>query len=179
MINQKKQVLVQNIQDLLAKHQNFALVKIDKSTHQTLESLRKNLKKSQAEFKVVKNSLLEKSIRKNAAEDKVFAKITNLFFPLRNNSALLLLDKNWSDGLRAFFQFIQSEPTLTFKFGILDNNTYATEELLEIAKLPNSDELMARVIGQFKSPTARLISSLKFNFSKMVFILRTKSKQNN
>ena len=52
MANLKKLALGQKVQDLLAKYQNFALIKIDRTSHQTLESLRKELKKNQANFKV-------------------------------------------------------------------------------------------------------------------------------
>ena len=57
MVAQKKIDFVQKIQVLLTKNQNFALVKIDKTTHRKLEDLRKELKKSGARFKVIKNSL--------------------------------------------------------------------------------------------------------------------------
>ncbi|OGK40332.1 50S ribosomal protein L10 [Candidatus Roizmanbacteria bacterium RIFCSPLOWO2_01_FULL_37_12] len=177
MVNEKKLALGQKIQDLLSKYQNFVLIKIDKTSHQTLENLRKELKKSQANLKVIKNSLLEKTINKLSKKNKVLAEIEKTFFPLRDTSALLLLEKEWSTGLASFYQFIKKEVSLSFKFGLLDNLTYPSERLVQIAQLPPKNQLVANLVGSFKAPTSRLVHSMKFNVAKLVYILKEKSKK--
>src|SRR3989338_5460617 len=114
MLAQKKVDIVQKIQDLLTKNQNFALVKIEKTTHQKLEDLRKELKKSGARFKVIKNSLFEKSLNKLASSRKNLASLTKSFFPMNETNAILLLDQQWSNALSAFYQFSKKEPSLSF-----------------------------------------------------------------
>src|SRR3989344_2826665 len=107
MANQKKLALNEKVQDLLSKYQNFALIKIDRTSHQTLENLRKELKKNQANFKVVKNTLFEKTLNKLSKNNKIYAEIKKTFFPLKETSALLLLEKDWNKGLSSFYQFIK------------------------------------------------------------------------
>lgn len=179
MTNTKKLALGGKIQELLTKYQNFALVKIDKTSHQTLEKLRKELKKDQANFKVVKNTLFEKTIAKLAKGNKSYEELKKNFFPVKETSALLLFEKNWDSGLKTFYEFIKKETSLSFKFGILDNQSYPNEEILKIAKLPAKNQLMANLIGSFKSPSYRLVNSLKFNVTKLIYILKEKSKQAN
>ena len=179
MASKKKLILVQQIQDLLTKYQNFALIKIDKTNHQTLESLRKELKKNQAKFKVVKNTLFEKSIDKLTPTHKIFTNLKKSFFPLRETSALLFLEKQWSRGLKTFYQFIKKETSLSFKFGLLDGQTYADSEILKIAQLPEKEQLLANLIRTFKSPATRAVYSIKFNLNKLVYILNAKSKKIN
>ncbi len=179
MANTKKLALGQKIQDLLSQYQNFALIKIDKTSHQKLEELRKELKKNQSSFKVVKNTLFEKTINKLTKDNKSMFELAKSFFPLKETSALLLLEKEWNNGLSAFYQFIKKETSLTFKFGQLDQKSYPGEELLKIAQLPSKDQLLANLIGSFKSPSYRLVNSMKFNISKLVYILKEKSKKAN
>ncbi|OGK08641.1 50S ribosomal protein L10 [Candidatus Roizmanbacteria bacterium RIFCSPHIGHO2_01_FULL_35_10] len=179
MANLKKLALGQKVQDLLAKYQNFALIKIDRTSHQTLESLRKELKKNQANFKVVKNTLFEKTLNKLSKNNKVYEEIKKSFFPLKETSALLLLRKEWNSGLTAFYQFLKKEVSLSFKFGHLDDKSYGHEDLLKIAQLPPRNQLLANLIGNFKTPSSRLVHSMKFNITKLVYILKEKAKKSN
>ena len=179
MVNENKQVLRQKVQDLLIKYQNFALVKIDNTTHQTLEKLRKELQKNQASFKVIKNTLFEKTVDKLSEKNKIYSELKKTFLPLKETSALLLLEKEWNKGLSLFYQFIKKETSLSFKFGLLDNQAYPNEKLLQIAQLPSKNQLIANLIGSFNSPTSNLVHSLKFNLTRLIFVLKEKSKNSN
>lgn len=176
MVQQKKLDLVGKLVNLLDKNNNFVLIKLENPKHQSLENLRKELKKTKATFNVTKNTLFEKTINRLSSGRKNFAEIKKSFFPLKETSALLVLSENWSDGLRTFYNFIKTEKTLSFKFGILDGKTYKNTDLLNIAQLPGRDELMAKILGSFKSPTSRVVYAMKFNINKFVYILKQKAK---
>lgn len=179
MVSKQKQSAVESFVKKLQKNSNFALIKFDKTTHQALETLRKALKKEQSSFNVIKNTLFEKAINKLSLQNKSLKELKSKFFPLRETSALLSLDMDWSKGLNAFYQFIQKEKTLDFKFGILDNQGYDAATLLAIAKLPGKDQLMARIIGSMKIPMNKLVYALKYNTNRFVYVLGQKSKQAN
>jgi len=176
MVSTQKQGSVHTYIEKLQKNTNFALVRFDKTTHQSLESLRKILKKELSSFEVVKNTLFEKAVNKLALQNKKLKELKKKFFPLKETSALLSLGSDWSKGLSAFYQFAQKEKTLGFKFGILDNEGYNESNLTHIAQLPGKDVIMAKIIGSMKSPTAKLVYSLKYNTQKFVYILNQKSK---
>jgi len=176
MTNSQKLGTVDSFIEKLQKNSNFALIKFDKTTHQSLEALRKALKKEQSSFEVVKNTLFEKAINKLALKNKNLKDIRKNFFPLKETSALLLLGAEWNKGLNAFYQFVQKEKTLSFKFGILDSQNYDETRLTYIAQLPGKDQLMAKIIGSMKNPMSKLVYALKFNTNKFVYILSQKSK---
>ncbi len=175
MLQQKKIGIVQKNIDLLSKNHNFVFIRLITPTHQALETLRKELKKSQSKFSVTKNTLFEKTINKLSTTNNLYSSIKKSFFPLKDPSALLVLSVDWSQGLSAFYQFIKKEKTLSFKFGVLDGKTYKDSELLIIAQLPPKDQLIANIIGSFKSPSSRLVYSMKFNLNKLVYLLKNKS----
>lgn len=179
MVSTKKISLVEKIQDLLAKNSNFVLLKIDKTNHQTLEGLRKQLKKTSSLFKVIKNTLLEKTINKLSHADKNFKELKKNFLPLSETNALLLLQKDWYNGLKVSYQFLKKELSLSYKFGLLDSQLYAGKDISNFAQLPSREQLITNIIGTFKSPASHLVYSLQFNLTKLTYILKEKSKKSN
>lgn len=179
MVSQKKINQVKALNEIINQNPNFLLIKFERTTHQNLESLRKDLKKKGAKLKVIKNTLFEKAINLNLQKEKIFQTVKKNFFPLKENSALVYFEKDWSEGLKTLFDFIKKDKTISFKFGVLDNSIYKETELEKIAQLPNRKELIAKIIGVFRSPTQRFVYSLKFNLNKFVYILKEKSKVKN
>ena len=176
MVSKQKKSQVDSLSNIFKNDKNFAIVKIDKTTHQNLESLRKELRKSKSSIKVIKNALFEKALNRSPSGKPLLKEMKKKFFPLKETSALVDFNKDWSTGLKSFYEFIQKEKTLSFKFSLLDKVLYNGDETIKIAKLPSKDELVAKLIGSLKSPMAKFIYSLKFNTNKFVYILQSKSK---
>lgn len=177
MVTQVKKNQVDSITQLLEKNPNFLLVKIGNTTHLSLESLRKELKKTDAKIKVVKNTLLEKSVNKMALKNSAFKDLKKQFFPLKETSALVALGGRWSEGLKAFYLFSKKDSSLSFKMALLDKIIYNAEKSLEIAQLPSREELLGKIIGSMKSPMSHFVYALKFNTNKFVYILKEKAKE--
>lgn len=177
MANQTKKSQVDALISALEKNNNFLLIKIDKTTHQNLETLRRELRATGATIKVLKNTFFEKAVNKMSSTNKSFSQLKKTFFPVREPSAMVLLDRSWDKGLKAFYQFIQKEKTLSFKLSLLDNQFYNDSQTEAIAKLPAKEELLAKIIGSMKSPMSKLVYSLKYNTNKFVYILQAKSKE--
>ncbi len=177
MANAKKHSQLKALSDVMLQSSNFALIKHDKTTHIALENLRKSLKKHQSSVQVVKNSLIEKTIMKMADSNKTLKKFASEVFPLKETSALVSFNSDWSAGLSAFFGFSEKEQSLTFKAGILDNNIYKADELVKIAKLPSRPQLTAKLIGAMKSPMFSFVYGIKFNMQKLVYVLNEQAKK--
>jgi len=175
MVNQLKKNQVDSILQLLEKNPNFLLIKIGKTTHQSLELLRRDLRKTDSQIKVIKNTLFEKSINKIALKDKLFKEFKKQFFPLKETTALVTLNDRWSDGLKALYLFSKKDTTLSLKIALLDKNLYNAEKALQIAQLPSREELIGKIIGSMKSPMSKFIYALKYNTNKLVYILKQKS----
>ncbi len=179
MVSQKKLEQVKKLSDVLNQKENFLLVKFEKTTHQALETLRKQLKKTNTSFKVIKNTLFEKAVNFNSQKNQLLTSLKKNFFPLKENSALVTFDKDWSEGLKVLFDFIKKDKTINFKFGILDKSVYQSAQLEQIAQLPGRNELLAKIIGSLKAPMNKLVYSLKYNTNKLVYILKEKSQVKN
>ncbi len=177
MPSQKKKTYVEDLSTFLTEAKHFVLVRFDNTTHTTLEKLRKELKKEDAVFKVVKNTLFTKTIERVAKKEKSFKKLQDSVLPLKENSAVLVLGENYHKGLSAFFKFAKAEKTLTFKFGLLEKELQPEDVLNKIAQLPSKEDLIAKILGSMNAPTSRLVYSMKFGVSKLVYVLNQRAKQ--
>lgn len=146
MVSTQKKSQVDKLYNLFKEKSNFVLVKIDKTSHQNLESLRKVLRKSNSSFKVIKNSLFEKAIYRAALGKPKLNELKKKFFPLKETSAIITFDNDWSTGIKLFNEFIQKEKTLSYKFSLLDSSLYDETQTEKIAKLPSRGELVAKLI---------------------------------
>ncbi|MFA9288548.1 MAG: 50S ribosomal protein L10 [Weeksellaceae bacterium] len=179
MANSKKASLVDALTSSLQETSHFALVSYGKTAHKDLEAVRKELKKNDATLKVIKNTLFEKAVKKLATEKSEMKTIKEKMFPLKETTALLMLQGEWINGLKAFHKLSKTNEFLSFKMGYVDNQVYDTAQLEKLALLPGRQELMAKLIGSMKSPMSRTARAMKFNMQKLVFVLSQKSQQEN
>ena len=177
MINTVKKNQVDLILKTIEENPNILLAKIGKTTHQSLETLRKELRKSDSKIKVIKNTLFEKAVNKVALKNKIFVDFKKQFFPLKETTALVTLGERWYDGLKALYLFSKKDTTLNLKLAMLDKNLYNSEKVLQIAQLPSREELLGKIIGSMKSPMSKFVYALKFNTNKFVYILNAKSRE--
>lgn len=177
MVNQDKKTQVDSLTTKLEANKNFLIAKIDKTSHQNLELLRRELRKASSTIKVVKNSYFEKAVNKLASKNKSYMDLKKNFLPLNSSSMIVFLDNAWDKGLKAFYEFTQKEKSLSFKLSLLDNTVYGDADTTKIAKLPGRDQLVAKILGSMQAPTSKFVYSLKYNTSKLVYILQAKSKQ--
>ena len=177
MASQNKQDQVDNLVELIKQTPNFALIKFDKTTHTSLEKLRHELKKTDSQFRVIKNTLFEKAIGRIAKEEKGLKELEKSTFPLKESTAVLSLKGDFVAGLGSFFKFSQTEKSLSFKAGYIEHQTYQEDKLTQLAKLPPKEQLLAKLIGSFQSPARRMVYSMKYNVSKLAYVLSQRGKQ--
>lgn len=177
MVNNIKKNQVDSIFQLIEKNPNILLIKIGKTTHQGLETLRKELGKNDSKVKVIKNTLFEKAVNKVALKNKIFKDFKKQFFPLKETTALITLGERWNEGLKTLYQYTKKDATLSLKLALLDKNLYNAEKAVQIAQLPSREELLGKIIGSMKSPMSKFVYALKFNTNKFVYLLNAKSKE--
>lgn len=142
-------------------------------SHQRLEELRKELKKSRSRFQVVKKSLFEKAVNKLSQKHKSFKELQKKVFPLRENTAVLTFEDDFMSGLSAFGKLSQGEEGLQFKFGLLDGKLYLSQEMERLSKLPSQDQLRLQVIASMNAVASKFVQVLKFNSGNFVYILKS------
>jgi len=171
----KKTSIVSSLFDTIKTTQNFVLVQFEKTSHQTLESLRKGLKKKDTKFQVVKNTLFEKAMHQLSQKEAHLREV-KAHLPLKERSAVLMFKGDWVDALKSYFDTTKEIETFKFKFGLLDKVLYDARGLSRLATLPGKDQLVAKMLGSMKNPTTRAVMAMKSPMQKLVFVLNAKSQ---
>ncbi|MCS7093334.1 MAG: 50S ribosomal protein L10 [Patescibacteria group bacterium] len=176
MVNQRKKLKVKILLESLQGKTSFVLLKFGQTPHQVLESLRNELRKKSSQLKVVKNTLFEKTVNLLSRTNPVFQKLKREFFPLKEPSALVTFETDWSEEIKTLFEFMKKGKSLNFKFGLLDNQIYSSQQLEMIAQLPGRKDLMVKLIFSLKSPAYRLRHTLGYPLRQLLFVLKEKSQ---
>ncbi len=177
MANVQKTDIVSSVEKSLQDSKNFALVQFDKTTHKDLEGLRRDLRKQDAEIKVIKNTLFEKAVNKLSQTQKEFQHIREAFFPLKDKSAIVTFGGDWAEGLKAYFNVSKANESFSFKFGLIENTAYDADGMTKLAQLPGKDQLVAKLLGAMMNPVVRTTRAIKNPMQKFVYVLNAKASQ--
>lgn len=135
-----------------------------------INKLRQDIKKDGGEFEVVKNNLLRIASEGTSwvlDNDKVKGTIAALWLYTDDIAPLKTLDT-----------FIKKNELPKIKFGFWSKDTLTAEQIKTLANLPGLEELRAKLVNSLKSPLFGLAYNLKFNLSKLVYILKAKGGEN-
>ena len=125
--------------------------------------LKKKLRKSNAEFKVVKNTI---SVR--ALDGKLLEPLRK---SLEGPTAIVLGYDDPIGPVKALYDFIGEIEKPLVKGGIFEGAYATTDEIKAISKLPSREVLLAKVVCGMKSPITGLVFTLKGITSKLVYAL--------
>jgi large subunit ribosomal protein L10 len=168
---QKKEQLVAELVEKIGKSNGMVFANYQGLTHQQLENLKKNLKKAEAEFMAVKNTLLQRAL-----EGKVDAKETKEFFT--QPTGALFIYNDIVEPLKELTKTIKEFKMPVIKFGILDGKVVTDKEVTTIASLPPLPVLQAQLLGQMQAPISGLHRALNWNLQSLVMTLNAIKDKN-
>jgi len=119
-----------------------------------ISRLRNELKEKRVEFKIVKNTLMEKASEELNVEEltKDLIGCTAIAFCSDDGVAPARLLKEY---------FKKNKIDLKVKSGLIDGRVFSPEKIMEIASLPSKDVLIAQMINGVKSPLYSLVFILQ------------------
>ena len=125
--------------------------------------LRKKLRKTNTQFRVVKNTLLEKASLGTDME-----KIKDLF---SGPTAVAICDGESSAAAKVFIDYGEDFPEIKIKGGIFEGEVVDVSRIERIAKLPSRQELLSEFIGLLGAPMGNLVGVLEQARSSIVGVL--------
>jgi len=170
MPTEKKAKTVEELQETFAKSNIVILTDYRGLTTPEMTSLRRKLREAGTEYRVVKNTLARLAATKAGKE--VLAK--SLVGPI----AIAFGQGDIIAPVRALTGYISdTKGNLTIKGGFLGTSLISAEEVMTLATLPPREILVARALGQMKSPLARLVGSLAAPMRGIIGVLQARIRQ--
>lgn len=161
---QKKEQLVAELQEKVKKSTGMVFANYQGLTHQQLENLKKNLKKTESEFVAVKNTLLQIALK-----DKIDKEATKAYF--EQPTGAMFIYNDIVDPLKELSKTIKEFKMPVIKFGILEGKFVTDKEVTKIASLPPLPVLRAQLLGQMQAPISGLHRALRWNLQSLVMTL--------
>ncbi len=168
MVNQKKIGFVQNLVEKLQKAKSFVLADYSGLTVPQQEELRKKIREAGGEFTIVKNTLLKLALQNaqlpvgQLADEK----------QLKGPTALMMAFKDELAPIKILAGFGEEFEVLPIKAGFFEGETLEKEMVLDLAKIPDRDQLIVQLAGLLNSPLQHLAQDLNVDVRKLVFICR-------
>jgi large subunit ribosomal protein L10 len=161
---QKKEKIVAELTEKVEKSKGMVFTNYQGLTHQQLEGLKKNLKKVDADFIAIKNTLLQRAL-----EGKV--DITSVREHFKQPTGALLIYNDIVEPLKHLTKAIKDFKLPVIKFGFIEGNIVTEKQVITIATLPPLPVLQAKLLGQMKAPISGLHRALNWNLQSLVMTL--------
>lgn len=161
---QKKEVIVTDLTEKVEKAKGIIFANYQGLTHLQLETLKKALKKEEAEFVAAKNTLFLRALDGKVdvtSEKEQFTKPTGALFIYNDIIA----------PLKQLTKTIKELTLPTIKFGILEGKIISDKDVVKLSNLAPLPVLRAQLLGQMKAPISGLHRALNWNLQSLVMTL--------
>ena len=173
MTREEKSVVIEALAQQFGSQPNFYFADASGMSVEKTDKFRRACFQRGFEYKVVKNSLIEKALERNDLSDGTFTSgvlkgFTGIIFAEDPKAPAKLLKEfsKENNGLPAF------------KGAIVDRSYFSGKEQLEVLlTLKTKNELIGDVIGLLQSPIQNVVSGLKSSGSTIAGVLKTLSER--
>ncbi len=158
-----KQEVINQINERFKSNPSVFVLEFKGLTVKELENVRKDLRQTNSELKIVKNTLLKK-----AAEDTDAGQLSNLFV---GSTAIAFCYEDSAATAKVFVKSAKEYELLNIKGGLLEGKVVSVDEIEKISKLPSRIELIAQFMGLLNSPMSNFLYSLQNMQTKFLYAL--------
>lgn len=164
MTTPKKTQIVAELKEKLQKAKALVLADYSGLSVSQQQELRKRIVEAGGEFTVTKNTLFKLILKPEANYQSLKA---SLIGP----TATLFAYEDEIAAIKALVNFTEEFERPKIKAGFFEGKTVEKEFLIELAKIPSKQELIAKLVYLVNSPIAGLTNVLSADKRKLVLIL--------
>ncbi|MEG0770373.1 MAG: 50S ribosomal protein L10 [Clostridia bacterium] len=166
---EQKQKVVENIADRLSNATAGVFVDYKGITVEEDTKLRFELRKSDVEYSVVKNTLTKFAAKKVGLE--------GLDDILNGTTALATSTDDVIIAAKIVNEYAKSHSNFQIKAGFVDGKVLSADEVITLASLPSKEELIAKMLGSLNAPISGLVNVLNGNIRGLVVALNAIAEQ--
>lgn len=133
-----------------------------------LSELRKRLRATGAEYRVVKNNLLRRALK-----DANLPELADL----QGQSAVILGEKDVCAAAKVLKGFTAEFTKPVIKGGILDNALLDKAQIMALADLPSREVLLGKILGLLQAPASQLVRLLNTPAAQVAQVIKANSEK--
>ena len=152
-ILKQKEEAVKNLAEDLKTSNLILLVDYRGITVEDATKLRKEVRETNAEYRVIKNNIIKRALNANGE--------SGLDELLEGPTALITSKEDYLAPAKAIYNFSKSNEFYKIKGGIIEGKVMTAEEIITLAKLPSRQELLAKLAGALLGNITKLAATLE------------------
>ncbi len=164
MKRSEKEQIIAEVAEVVGRARGMFFTNFSGLTVEQATELRREFYKSGIEYRVVKNTLIQKALESATGYDRVYDKLvgpTGVAFAFDDPIA----------PARIIQKFSEKHNKLSLKVCVLEKEVYDGSRLSELAKLPSRKEVMAAVLGSIQAPLAGVPSVIQAVLRDLVSVV--------
>jgi large subunit ribosomal protein L10 len=165
-MREEKKYLVTEVGEYLDKSEYVFLADYNRITVAETAVLRESLRGLNAEYHVVKNSIL-----KIAAAERGFEKLDDL---LSGQTAIVSGGKEAAGVAKAMEKFFKDKDKLQIKGGVLDKRRLSASDVSALAQLPSAEILKAQFLALLNTPATQMVRIMQAVPQSLLYALNAK-----
>ncbi|MFA5087069.1 MAG: 50S ribosomal protein L10 [Candidatus Paceibacterota bacterium] len=169
LTKQKKESVVKDIEEKLAKQKSIVFMDFKGINVKDLTEVRNKLKSEGSEMKIAKKSLLGIALK----NQKIEADVSKL----EGEIALVFGYEDEVAPSKIIYQFTKTNKKARLVGGLVGENFYGPTEIIKFAQLPGREQLLAMLVGTINAPISGFVSALHGNLRNLVCALSAIEKK--
>lgn len=160
----QKEQMLQDLTDKAQSAKSMVFVHFDGLKVKEIEQLRKEFRQNQVDYVVAKKTLMQNAFKQaNIAgvDAGAMQQGIGIAFGMEDEVAPAKIAQ----------QFSKEHEALKIFGGVLERNFVDADKVLQLAKLPSRDELIAKVVGSINAPVSGFVNVLAGNLRNLVYAL--------
>lgn len=166
---EQKQKIVEELAEKFKKSKVLIVTDYKGLNVTTLNDLRRKLRESDIEYRVVKNTLLAR-----ASDDTDVSKIKDSF---KGPSAIAMSFEDPVAPAKVLTKFAEENKKLEIKIGVMGNRVLSLDDIKALSSLPAREVVLARLLSTMNAVPTGLVSALSNIPRKMINVIQAIKEQ--
>ena len=151
IINQKKEE-VANLAAKMKEAKIILLTDYRGINVADVTELRSELRKSDSEYKVIKNNIIRRALAENGIE--------GLDDLLEGPTAVIMNNEDYLEAAKGIYNYSKANDFYKIKGGVIEGKVMSAEEIITLAKLPSRETLLSMLAGALLGNISKLAVAL-------------------
>ena len=170
MTREEKQTFVAEMRERLVRSEAIFLTDFTGLDVKAMTSLRREVRKANGEFLVVKNRLLRRAMAEIDMPD--------ISTYLTGPTGVVFGDDTVVGAARVVVDFAkENEDKPVFKVGVLETTILEPEDIVRVSRLPAREELLSQVAGVLSGPLSAFVAALDGKTQEMAGLIEALGEQ--
>lgn len=160
-----KEELVKTYRDNLSISKTVFIVKPTGVTANESVQLKKDLNSIGSNYNVIKNSLFSIALGQEGLPE--IKELT------QEEHAVVFANSDYPEVAKIVHKFVKDTEKMEIQAGLLEGKYISGDDIVNLAKLPDKQTLLAQTLGMFNAPLTGLMNVISGNTRDLVFVLKS------